>query len=87
MCLPSGWRRRSPPPRVNAGARGVNTGHFGAEQRRRQASRDREALGRSRGGLSTKVHLLADSRSRPLVHVLSPVNAATRSPTPRCWHA
>ena len=26
----------------------------------------REALGRSRGGLSTKVHLAADSRSRPL---------------------
>ncbi|WP_371131210.1 transposase, partial [Microbacterium sp.] len=27
---------------------------------------DREALGRSRGGLSTKIHLLADSRCRPL---------------------
>jgi transposase len=52
--------------------RGVNTGHPGAEQQRRQSSRDREALGRSRGGLSTKVHLLADGRSRPLVHVLSP---------------
>ena len=26
----------------------------------------REALGRSRGGLSTKIHLAADSRSRPL---------------------
>lgn len=31
--------------------------------------RDREALGRSRGGLSTKIHLLADSRCRPLVTV------------------
>ena len=28
--------------------------------------RDREALGRSRGGLSTKVHLAADGRCRPL---------------------
>jgi len=28
--------------------------------------RDREALGRSRGGLSTKIHLLADTRCRPL---------------------
>ncbi|GCD32785.1 DDE transposase [Streptomyces chrestomyceticus JCM 4735] len=27
----------------------------------------REALGRSRGGLTTKVHLLSDDRSRPLV--------------------
>ena len=27
---------------------------------------DREGLGRSRGGLSTKIHLLADSRCRPL---------------------
>ncbi len=30
---------------------------------------DREGLGRSRGGLSTKIHLLADTRCRPLVHV------------------
>ncbi|MGH3567219.1 MAG: transposase [Pseudonocardia sp.] len=27
---------------------------------------DREGLGRSRGGLSTRIHLLADSRCRPL---------------------
>jgi transposase len=31
--------------------------------------RDREALGRSRGGLSTKIHLLSDSRCRPLARV------------------
>jgi transposase len=30
---------------------------------------DREALGRSRGGLSTKVHLAADDRCRPLSRV------------------
>ena len=30
---------------------------------------DREALGRSRGGLSTKVHLVADQRCRPLALV------------------
>jgi transposase len=30
---------------------------------------DREGLGRSRGGLSTKIHLLADSRCRPLARV------------------
>ena len=32
---------------------------------------DREALGRSRGGLTTKVHLLADSGCRPLARVTS----------------
>ncbi len=31
--------------------------------------RDREAIGRSRGGLTTKIHLLADLRSRPLARV------------------
>jgi transposase len=30
---------------------------------------DREALGRSRGGLTTKIHLLTDSRCRPLARV------------------
>jgi transposase len=32
----------------------------------------REALGRSRGGLSTKIHLVADRRCRPIVRILSP---------------
>lgn len=35
----------------------------------RAPGRDREALGRSRGGLSTKIHLLSDSRCRPLARV------------------
>jgi transposase len=30
---------------------------------------DREALGRSRGGFSTKIHLAADSRCRPVARV------------------
>jgi transposase len=33
--------------------------------------RDREALGRSRGGLTSKIHLLADSRCRPLARLTS----------------
>ena len=33
---------------------------------------EREALGRSRGGLSTKIHLAADTRCRPLSRVLTP---------------
>ena len=32
----------------------------------------REALGRSRGGLTCKIHLLADDRARPLVWQTSP---------------
>lgn len=36
------------------------------------SSTGREALGRSRGGLSTKIHLLADRRGRPLTRILSP---------------
>lgn len=33
---------------------------------------DREALGRSRGGLSTKIHLAADRRCRPVADLVSP---------------
>jgi transposase len=32
----------------------------------------REALGRSRGGLSTKIHLAADRRCRPVSRILTP---------------
>ena len=32
----------------------------------------REALGRSRGGLTSKIHLLADDRARPLTWQTSP---------------
>jgi transposase len=35
------------------------------------AGRDREALGRSRGGVSTKIHLIADRRCRPHSRVLT----------------
>lgn len=34
-----------------------------------------EAIGRSRGGLSTKIHLAADGRGRPLAVLLSPGQA------------
>jgi transposase len=36
------------------------------------ADNDREALGRSRGGLSTKIHLAADDRCRPIARVITP---------------
>ena len=38
----------------------------------RPARAAREALGRSRGGLSTKIHLAADRRCRPVTRILTP---------------
>ncbi|MCF3124022.1 IS5 family transposase [Streptomyces arenae] len=61
-----------------AGARkkGPQTGHELVDSARSRAS---QALGRSRGGLTTKVHLVVDGRGFPLSIVLTPgnVNDAT----------
>lgn len=57
--------RPRPTPRTAQGA-GANYKNPAPERAKRA---DREALGRSRGGLSTKIHLLADSRCRPLARV------------------
>jgi hypothetical protein len=38
----------------------------------RRGGAGREALGRSRGGLATKVHLVADRRCRPITRIISP---------------
>lgn len=46
------------------------------ERRRRRARFKAAALGRSRGGLTTKVHLSADRRCRPLSFVLTSGQAA-----------
>ena len=45
-------------------------------RRRRRARLEAAALGRSRGGLTSKVHLAADRRCRPLAFVLTPRQAA-----------
>ena len=77
MCPPPGWRWRwttstAPVPALVAAPQGAGSNY------KKSADTDpdpapeqgkpvqREALGRSRGGLSTKVHLAADSRCRPL---------------------
>jgi transposase len=52
-----GWRRLASAPRGVSGAKANY--------------KDREALGRSRGGLTSKIHLLADARCRPLARVTS----------------
>jgi hypothetical protein len=44
----------------------------GADANDKNSGMGREALGRSRGGLSTKIHLVADRRCRPIARILSP---------------
>ena len=56
VCCPLTWSRGAPPNDKNLLAGGTN----------------REALGRSRGGLATKIHLAADRRCRPVTRILSP---------------
>ena len=70
--LPSGWPRPCCPPRwaQGAGANHKNPDQ-GAGARREHRRADREALGRSRGGLTSKIHLAGDSRCRPISRVTS----------------
>ncbi|MFF1510798.1 IS5 family transposase [Streptomyces sp. NPDC058326] len=70
-----GRRRRRPRP----GRRGRLHRRPGSPARRRGPSKgapagepDDHALGRSRGGLTNRIHLAADSRCRPLAFVLTP---------------
>ncbi|WP_376770459.1 IS5 family transposase [Streptosporangium sandarakinum] len=53
-----------------AGARKGGTG-TGRPQQSAQTDQGRQALGRSRGGLTTKIHLAADGRGLPLAFVLT----------------
>ena len=58
---PGGCRPRTWPQGASANDKNPAAGQAG-----------REALGRSRGGLSTKIHLVADRRCRPLTRILTP---------------
>ena len=60
--FPPGWLRGAPPNDKNPPGGGTS----------------REALGRSRGGLSTKIHLAADRRCRPVTRILQDRAVATR---------
>ncbi len=51
-------------PRLTQGA--------GSNDKEPGPSTDREALGRSRGGLTTKIHLAADARARSISRVITP---------------
>jgi transposase len=65
-CAPA--RRRGPA----CAARGAGCGGAPPNDNNRPGRPGREALGRSRGGLSTKIHLAADSQCRPVTWILTP---------------
>lgn len=54
------------------GRRARPSGARGASANDKNSGAEREGLGRSRGGLSTKVHLAADTHCRPLSRVTTP---------------
>jgi transposase len=65
-CAPA--RRRGPA----CAARGAGCGGAPPNDNNPPGRPGREALGRSRGGLSTKIHLAADSQCRPVTWILTP---------------
>ncbi|MGW0141737.1 IS5 family transposase [Streptomyces calvus] len=64
----TGWCRSTPPSSAP-----TNTLPLPAERgQQRQDEPDDHALGRSRGGLTTKIHLACDGKGRPLAILLTP---------------
>jgi transposase len=59
-------------PAPAAAGRPGRPGGAAANDKNPGAGAGREALGRSRGGLTTKIHLAADRRCRPLTSILTP---------------
>ena len=70
MSTLSGWRRHHCRPPLAIGTRGAPSNDRNPHVNDIRV-RNRETLGRSRGGLSTKIHLAADQRARPLARVTS----------------
>ncbi len=64
-------RRRLTLPRRTSRAR-TRTQGAASNYKESGHSTDREALGRSRGGLTTKIHFAADDRCRPISRVITP---------------
>jgi len=77
--IPRWCERISTPPGPPCAARGIGPRGARPNDKNPQAAGtnaakpggDREALGRSRGGLSTKIHLAADRRCRPVTRILT----------------
>ena len=70
---PRSGRTSTPPGRAKTGA-----------EPRAAAHAQDEALGRSRGGLTTKLHLACDGKGRPLAVVLTAGSATTAPSWSRC---
>ncbi|MFC9757117.1 IS5 family transposase [Streptomyces sp. NPDC056921] len=67
--------RIDPPPRIKGGCNGRTPGRMAVAEPARPpggGGGPGEGLGRSRGGFTTKVHLSADGRCRPLSLVITP---------------
>lgn len=64
--MPAGWSRRTRP---STGPTGMPPEHA---RHRRPIAAQGEALGKSRGGWTTKIHLVADRRCRPIARLISP---------------
>ena len=69
--IPGGSRRPCWPARLARGAASNDKNPQATGTNPAGADRDREALGHSRGGLTTKIHLLADTSCRPLARLTS----------------
>ena len=67
-CVPTSTRPGRARPRPLPGS---TRGAAANDKNRSGGGTNREALGRSRGGLSTKIHLAADRRCRPLTQILT----------------
>jgi transposase len=73
--MPPARGRRRPPRLLKGDSLGDEPGRVGAAETGRPAGgggQIGECLGRSRGGFTTKIHLVADGRCRPLAFVLTP---------------
>ncbi|MFJ3210565.1 transposase [Streptomyces flaveolus] len=67
---------------------GDEPGRFGAAETGRAAGgggQIGECLGRSRGGFTTKIHLVADGRCRPLAFVVTPGHYGDGPQLGVCW--
>jgi transposase len=64
-------------------AGGVRSASNDKDPRRRRDEPDDHAIGRSRGGLTTKTHALVDGRGRPLVIAVTPGQANDSPALPR----
>ena len=72
--------RSSEPAQVSQG-----TSH-GVEPVREKGARGRQ-IGRTKGGMNTRLHAVADAEGRPIGFFMSPTRSAITPARRRCWAA